>query len=393
MSLYLGKDNANNNILHITKGTSSEATMRSGIQSNTVFHSTLPFISVNLSEMGTLTNKGASYTYDNKITIETYPKGGYLYMVSIPSELLAYFRGDKPEPFAFLTFNTFSYDHLESMVGFSTPHHGVSPSGIRQYFYTNSSGHAVKRSSATHIVLGTRKLIYNLFIIRLATLPSLSGPINISSQVFKIGSYDLRNYRFLGPEDTNSYDPVVNLPGFSRRLVNSNGHVGSGVSIVSSTHNEIYFGGNRIFSSAVVVPERTKQVHSFSAFFPTRTYKNGTGIVVYSTIINSNLSIGDLYSIELSHPPFMLMSFESGEASTFKAFTGSFERLLEIDSVHIFNLGPGGPPEYECIFNFYIVESGTSLVLQLRVSGQSSTQAGFRLDDSIVNGIIYTYSK
>lgn len=391
MSLYFGKDNENKNILHITKGTSSEATMRSGIQSNTVFHSTLPFISVNLSEMGTLTNKGASYIYD-RVMIETYPKGGYLYIVSIPSELLTYFRGSKSEPFAFLTYNIFSYDHIDTNVGFSTPHYGVSPGSIRQYFYTNSSGRIVDRSSATHIVLGTTKLIYNLFIIRPATLPSLSGPINISSQVFKIGSYDLRNYRFLGPEDTNSYDPVVNLPGFSRRLVNSNGHVGSGVSIVSSPNHEIHFGGNRIFSSGVSVPERVKQVHPFSAFFPTSTYSGGSGEVVYSAIINSNISIGNIYSIELSHTPFMNY-VERGEASTFKAFTGSFKRLLERDFVYIFNLGPGAPPGYVSDFNFYIRESGTSLVMDLHVSGFSDSSAGFSLSNTTINGTIYTYSK
>ena len=391
MSLYLGKDNANNNILHITKGTSSEATMRSGIQSNTVFHSTLPFISVNLSDMGTLTNKGASYIYD-KIMIDTYPKGGYLYIVSIPSELLTYFRGSKSEPFVFLTYNISSYDHVDTNVGISTPHYGVSPGSIRQYFYTNSSGHIVNRSSATHIVLGTTKPIYNLFIIRLATLPSLSGPINISSQVFKIGSYDLRNYRFLGPEDTNSYDPVVNLPGFSRRLVNSNGHVGSGVSIVSSPNHEIHFGGNRIFSSGVSVPERVKQVHPFSAFLPISKYRNGSGEVVYSAIINSNISIGDIYSIELTHPPFMSY-VESGEAYAFNAFTGSFKRLLERDSVYIFNFGPGSPPGYVCDFKFYIRESGTSLVMDMHVSGYNDSGAGFRLSDITINGIIYTYSK
>ena len=106
MSLYLGKDNANTNILHLTKGTNSEAAMRSGIQSNTVFHSTLPFISVALSNIGTLTHMGSEYFYkynNNRIRIAG---DGYLYLLSIPSELLTYFRTEnKPEPFAFLTFN------------------------------------------------------------------------------------------------------------------------------------------------------------------------------------------------------------------------------------------------------------------------------------------------
>ena len=390
MSLYLGKDNANNNILHLTKGTNSEAAMRSGIQSNTVFHSTLPFISVALSNIGTLTHMGSEYFYNNNRTRIT--GDGYLYLLSIPSELLTYFRTEKPEPFAFLTFNAFSYDHIDSRVMALSPHSGISPSASRQYFYTNSSGHISPRENATHLLIGSSKPIHNVFIIRLATLPSLSGPINISSQVFTIGSYDLRNYRFLGPEDTNNYDPVINMPGFSRRIINSTGHVGNQVSIISSPNHEIHFGGNRVFSTGVSIPERVKQIYPFSYFFPLSSYSSGTGTRIYSATINSNLTVGDIYAIGLHRGKFTPY-VEPGEASTFRSFTGSLSVLIDEDSVLSFAQGPGAPPDLVYKWKTYLRESGRSLILEMHIDGYSSNQSALDFKDTIINGNIYHYTK
>ena len=44
MSLYLGKDNAGNSVLHTTNTPLGEATMKSGVNANTTFHSSLPYV-------------------------------------------------------------------------------------------------------------------------------------------------------------------------------------------------------------------------------------------------------------------------------------------------------------------------------------------------------------
>ncbi len=46
MSFYTGKDNSNNAILHITKGGTPEVSMKSGVLSNTIFHSDLLYLSL-----------------------------------------------------------------------------------------------------------------------------------------------------------------------------------------------------------------------------------------------------------------------------------------------------------------------------------------------------------
>jgi len=47
MSTYIGKNNSNENILHMTSGYHSESVMKSGLQDDTVFHSQRPYLTVN----------------------------------------------------------------------------------------------------------------------------------------------------------------------------------------------------------------------------------------------------------------------------------------------------------------------------------------------------------
>ena len=90
MSLYLGKGNSNNNILHITKGVTPTSAMKSGVLDNTVFHSDLPYLSLlDYTEL----NCFATY-YD-----EGYKVGGAtaytgMYTTFIPSEYRDYFNNN-----------------------------------------------------------------------------------------------------------------------------------------------------------------------------------------------------------------------------------------------------------------------------------------------------------
>ena len=47
MSMYIGKDNNNVNLLHITNGVTPKSSIKTGqILANTVFHSSLPYLEV-----------------------------------------------------------------------------------------------------------------------------------------------------------------------------------------------------------------------------------------------------------------------------------------------------------------------------------------------------------
>ena len=50
MSLYLGRDNYNNGILHITDGITPESSMKTGVLPDTLFHSSMPYLQKRYSE-------------------------------------------------------------------------------------------------------------------------------------------------------------------------------------------------------------------------------------------------------------------------------------------------------------------------------------------------------
>lgn len=51
MSFYTGKDNSNNAILHITNGVTPQSSMKSGVLANSIFHSSLPYLEVEVHKM------------------------------------------------------------------------------------------------------------------------------------------------------------------------------------------------------------------------------------------------------------------------------------------------------------------------------------------------------
>ena len=44
MSLYIGKDNNNNALLHTTSGVNDISSMKSSVLANTMFHTSLPYV-------------------------------------------------------------------------------------------------------------------------------------------------------------------------------------------------------------------------------------------------------------------------------------------------------------------------------------------------------------
>ena len=51
MSFYTGKDNSNNAVLHITNGVTPQSSMKSGVLANSIFHSSLPYLELEVHKM------------------------------------------------------------------------------------------------------------------------------------------------------------------------------------------------------------------------------------------------------------------------------------------------------------------------------------------------------
>lgn len=88
MSLFLGKDTANSNVLHITKGVTPKESMRSGVLANTIFHSDLPYVTLLDYAEASVFNA----TYDERYSsggAKVYTRTGY---IEIPSTFYNYFN-------------------------------------------------------------------------------------------------------------------------------------------------------------------------------------------------------------------------------------------------------------------------------------------------------------
>ena len=51
MSFYTGKDNSNDAVLHITNGVTPQSSMKSGVLANSIFHSSLPYLELEVHKM------------------------------------------------------------------------------------------------------------------------------------------------------------------------------------------------------------------------------------------------------------------------------------------------------------------------------------------------------
>lgn len=90
MSLFIGDDNSGNPIVHMTSGTTTESSMRSGVNTSTIFHSSLPYLQQLHYEVVPFTevNTGGQYSYVSRSitlsnTIIDYINAGYTFIVVV----------------------------------------------------------------------------------------------------------------------------------------------------------------------------------------------------------------------------------------------------------------------------------------------------------------------
>ena len=94
MSLYLGKDNVVNSVLHTTRASLGESVMKSGVNEYTTFHSSLPYVQlvkiIKVSHSKTGTFNGQWYNYDFKIQAPaeaiTLARSGYLFTIVVSTK-------------------------------------------------------------------------------------------------------------------------------------------------------------------------------------------------------------------------------------------------------------------------------------------------------------------
>jgi len=207
MSLYIGKDNNGNSLLHLTKGVSSETALKTGVQSNTVLHSSLPYIkfsrvSGSLNRYTCHANGWYMYGYKLSMPLDSSMYGKPIFFVANNNKVLSagsIFGGDHIITWinAAEVCSATSYrstPDASHTVGFSSLSLGSGslnsyPSG---YFGANDN-----------IISGTFYIIDNIVDYTYVPTTPISDSITINNSTFMLNGIDMLNHRFISSLNPN----------------------------------------------------------------------------------------------------------------------------------------------------------------------------------------------
>lgn len=237
MSIFIGNDNTGNPIVHMTTTSMSENTMKSGVNTNTVFHSSMPYLQQLHYETVTVTevDSGGQYSYASRSitlsnTLINYINAGYTFIVVVNTTNSGRVNISLPIASSFTkTGAPHTVKQTYSRSGYSYgsnpyPHTWVSnstgffetPSYTNRYMALENPLMLIdkillKSSSATY---GARDYVYSAYVVVYAmnddgviTLNTGSNNISMSTSEFKINSasyglIDLANFK---PARVSSY--------------------------------------------------------------------------------------------------------------------------------------------------------------------------------------------
>lgn len=357
MSFYLGKDNSSESLLHITKGVTDEATIKTGfVLPTTVYNSKLPLSGYRLIPV----TKGGYITYSN---IEGY-KSGFNYCmvatwflgpikytsltnISVPvmgitrysmsSTDYAYFISavkSKPGKIMFLG----SDYRLLTNVSLSNC---VSLGG-----YTSSYGQELSVAPSTSLGLGlvdfqhlgATPTVSYILVVEDSLYPELTGPVTVNSSGIFIGGVNALASKSIISTVGNFYSKKV-----AEGIYLNSTPVGSegSFSLTSADYTEIRQGGLTIFDS---------RVNSYNSFKPhytssirTSVYFGGSNadtlLYTFSStdmfcIVSVTLDYGDRYT-----SPYLIVSKNSAIPILLYTYPGFSGKVLGVRFAHIISYG------------------------------------------------------
>lgn len=254
MSLFIGKDNSNNALLHTTNGVNDISSMKSSVLANTMFHTSLPYVQqVYIEDVSTYRTSWFNGQYESYYfsallsnTIIDYINQGYLFDIVISTNNSAHkrtsldfassFNKSGPPLSTITTYSTSQYSYGPN----NNPWNwggtkSQSPSYTNRYIllgnvnllltnYILYGGHysnmvdSIDNNTATIIV-------YNFSIDGVLTKPSNISEVKINKNEFLIssnlGTIDLATFkpiRVINSPDSTSFVPMssdINIKPYS----------------------------------------------------------------------------------------------------------------------------------------------------------------------------------
>ena len=247
MSLYIGKDAGGTSVLHLTYGNTEQNSMKTGILSSTVFHSSLPYLTYEVVPI-VASSYSSGYTFfsiDRNIAADLgatnkgyfFITGGAIYTGGSYLARTSYWDG--------------GIVGIQRQVSYGAwsdvfPNYGWSFSFTPSYQY-NKFGVPGNFSLVTNYMV-----VVNVVNDVYVPIPFDTSGINISRTNFFVNGKDLLNFKYINPKVINGIDPTGSFNSTQVQLINL-GQVGSELGLRSSVTTgvaEITQGNRAIFSNA-----------------------------------------------------------------------------------------------------------------------------------------------
>uniref|UniRef100_UPI004048662E hypothetical protein n=1 Tax=Aliarcobacter sp. TaxID=2321116 RepID=UPI004048662E len=233
MSFYLGKDNNGISVMHLTKDIHSKVDMKSGVLPDTVFHSSLRYLTFNKYVCKLVNN--TTFELSNEL-IDRINNDNLCFFFVINGNLISSIRtafgvdAGNPEYLIFHSTISNIYD--------------ISVNPTYSYKYIITSGYNI--SSVSLIMLN---LDENGSFITNPNYDESKG-IFISRTDLSINNINLLDFKYVSIGTINNIDDAISVAGTTKQLqlINSNIQDGAGGLILDSTEKIIYKNNNPIFS-------------------------------------------------------------------------------------------------------------------------------------------------
>lgn len=354
MSIFIGKDNLNNPLLHITKTSKSASAMKTGVVSDTVFHSDLGYIEYE-NYACTIVDSGVSYA-------------------SIPTEALNLIVSNKRMYFFVYQLSSGVYTQYLSVIANTPGNAYFYNSALSAYGYYPSSTYYRLRLPVSG-VLSCYICIVNIddngFIPR--TLPQ--NDIRIGAGDFIVKGVDLLDYKYIQSSTINDQDIAFQVNSNETfQLINSVPSVET-IEIKGSPIKQEILKGNK-----VIFTTENKRNKIFYKEKLTKVVPYGTLSTSYSTTWDYELLPAGTFA---NGDMFFIKYFADG--NTGKDFETSSNMLLSYQVGEMQQFTYNTSPYYN-VKGFYVGDLDGSLTIRDKVTiyvGGSGTLFSKRYDYDI----------
>ena len=240
MSLYVGKDANGAGVMHLTQGPTELSSMKSGILSNTVFHSSLKYVTWTEYPLTPVVREnGSTFLRLDMYVAADIGANRRLFIVSIGGVVIQHVT------------QVYNFDNVYSWRNGGW--FGAWYGGGNQYYNESSvpdGGHYDYLPPAGMDLSNSKLYVLNLTDTGYLPISTPANDIRVSRASIVVRGVDLLNLKYISPNQINSVDTVLNLGGRSLQLINSYTFSPSVLSLISNrSETSIYKNGQAIFTS------------------------------------------------------------------------------------------------------------------------------------------------